>query len=753
LWTFEVSNGLSAPDVAVDSNGDVAVYGGTHIPSSLRKLDGSTGATVWGPVPTGPSDASFDMAFAPDGSLLVVFTSFGMAHPSLLQRRSELDGTVIWESEVSFSGHIAVDSQGNAFVLGWDGSSQRMSKYSGISGALLWGPVQVAGYDLLLTTQGDPVVGGGGAGATAAKLDGATGVLLWETSFGQGTFYYHGVAVDPSGDVFLSGTAADPTFADVVTARLSTTDGSYVWGPVTYDSGDNEHSLVLGLDPLGNLVVGGAIAPGLLGLGYRSLMLGYDAEAGTSLWGLLVGEEYESVEFAGSGGGLLFAIERLGRQLGPDVRAFTFGLGVATPPGDVLIECGEPLSLQLDANNELGAVTWSFESGSLPSGVTLTPGGLLSGTPTEVGEFPIRVRVEDSTAASATRDLTIVVQWTDPIPIVVAPLSDCQFLLQVPGSWDSYSWEPGGEPTASIIVSPMHDTVYGVTVSDAGGCAMRGTVLIRATRRIDPSCDAPAIFQMTDSSGPASGGMIVGLNGTQFQVGATIRIGGLDAMASVTGPTSAAATTPALQPGALHTVLLTNPDGTSAFSPERFFADFLDVDQQHPFHDFVETLVRARVTAGCGDGNYCPDSLVQRDQIAVFLLRSRYGPTYEPPPATGTVFGDVNVGTFAGNYIEALAAAGVTGGCGGGNYCPADPVTRAQLSVFLLRTLEGPAYNPPPETGLHFTDVPVGSFAAAWIEELFERGITAGCDVALFCPDASTTRGQMAVFLVVTFGL
>jgi hypothetical protein len=75
------------------------------------------------------------------------------------------------------------------------------------------------------------------------------------------------------------------------------------------------------------------------------------------------------------------------------------------------------------------------------------------------------------------------------------------------------------------------------------------------------------------------------------------------------------------------------------------------------------------------------------------------------------------------------------------------------MSVFLLTTLEGPTYNPPPETGLHFTDVPVGSFAAAWIEELFERGITAGCDVTLFCPDASTTRGQMAVFLTVTFGL
>jgi hypothetical protein len=114
---------------------------------------------------------------------------------------------------------------------------------------------------------------------------------------------------------------------------------------------------------------------------------------------------------------------------------------------------------------------------------------------------------------------------------------------------------------------------------------------------------------------------------------------------------------------------------------------------------------------------------------------------------------DVPADGFAADYIEAIHALEITAGCAPGSFCPDDPVTRAQMSVFLLTTLEGPAYNPPPETGLHFTDVPVGSFAAAWIEELFERGITAGCDVALFCPDASTTRGQMAVFLVETFGL
>jgi hypothetical protein len=46
-------------------------------------------------------------------------------------------------------------------------------------------------------------------------------------------------------------------------------------------------------------------------------------------------------------------------------------------------------------------------------------------------------------------------------------------------------------------------------------------------------------------------------------------------------------------------------------------------------------------------------------------------------------------------------------------------------------------------------------WAADWIEELYNRGITAGCSVdpALYCPDEATTRAQMAVFETVTFGL
>jgi hypothetical protein len=141
--------------------------------------------------------------------------------------------------------------------------------------------------------------------------------------------------------------------------------------------------------------------------------------------------------------------------------------------------------------------------------------------------------------------------------------------------------------------------------------------------------------------------------------------------------------------------------------------------------------------------------------MAVFLLKAKLGPNHTPPPPTGTVFDDVHPGDFAADWIEELAALGITAGCGGGNYCPDDPVTRAEMAVFLLKTAEGAGYAPPPETGTVFDDVAAGDFAAAWIEELAARAITGGCqaDPPLYCPGNPNTRGEMAVFLTKALSL
>lgn len=179
---------------------------------------------------------------------------------------------------------------------------------------------------------------------------------------------------------------------------------------------------------------------------------------------------------------------------------------------------------------------------------------------------------------------------------------------------------------------------------------------------------------------------------------------------------------------------------------------FNDVAQTAPQYRFVETLFHNLVTGGCGGGGFCPSLSVTRAQMAVFLLKAKFGPSYVPPPATGTVFADVPLGAFA-PFIEQLFALAVTGGCGGGNYCPGSPATRAQMAVFLLKTDGGPSYNPPPCVTAPFSDVPCSNGFAPWIQELVARGITAGCAPGLFCPGNPVTRGQMAVFLTTTFSL
>jgi Metallo-peptidase family M12/S-layer homology domain len=181
---------------------------------------------------------------------------------------------------------------------------------------------------------------------------------------------------------------------------------------------------------------------------------------------------------------------------------------------------------------------------------------------------------------------------------------------------------------------------------------------------------------------------------------------------------------------------------------------FLDVPPSHPFFDFVEILAANGVTGGCAPSYYCPDNPVTRAQMAVFLLKAKFGAAHVPPAATGTVFGDVPATAFGAAWIEELANLGVTSGCGGGNYCPNQTVTRRQMSTFLLKTKFGSAHVPPAATGV-FADVPMGDAFVAWIEELYSDEITGGCltNPLRYCPNAPNTRGQMAVFLVKAFDL
>jgi hypothetical protein len=254
------------------------------------------------------------------------------------------------------------------------------------------------------------------------------------------------------------------------------------------------------------------------------------------------------------------------------------------------------------------------------------------------------------------------------------------------------------------------------------------------------------VMVVNPNSGDAAGGETVDLYGSDFSDGGTVTVGGVPATdVTFVDFNHLTATIPALTPGTLDDVSVTFPDGTAGTREGGYIADFADVPAAHPFHSFVNALVYNHVTAGTGGGNYSPDSAVLRQQMAVFLLKSKYGSCYQPPPCTG-VFADVPCSLAYAPWIENLHSLGITGGCGGGNYCPTDPVRRDQMAAFILKTAFGASFTPPPCVGI-FADVPCSSAFAPWIETLYNLDITSGCGQKLYCPQNANTRGQMAVFI------
>ncbi|HYX20639.1 MAG TPA: choice-of-anchor tandem repeat GloVer-containing protein [Thermoanaerobaculia bacterium] len=201
----------------------------------------------------------------------------------------------------------------------------------------------------------------------------------------------------------------------------------------------------------------------------------------------------------------------------------------------------------------------------------------------------------------------------------------------------------------------------------------------------------------TPSFGPATGGTSVTITGVGFQTGATVTFGGSQAPGPSIGAKSITVNSPALPAGTLNDIIVTNPDSTSALWHNAWFSEFLDVPEGDPFFFYVTDIFRAGITAGCGGGNYCRNTPVTRAQMAVFLLKGHH------------------------NHIFPY-------------YGYASP------------------FLPPACTGV-FTDVectPTPAFAVNWIEQLYAEGITGGCSVSPleYCPNNSVTRAQMAVFLL-----
>jgi hypothetical protein len=178
-------------------------------------------------------------------------------------------------------------------------------------------------------------------------------------------------------------------------------------------------------------------------------------------------------------------------------------------------------------------------------------------------------------------------------------------------------------------------------------------------------------------------------------------------------------------------------------------AAFLDVPQAHPFYTEIGKLSARMVTLGCSAGNYCPDDVVTRQQMAAFIIRALGD--FNPPQPPSQRFLDVLPSNPFYAFIEQMAIRQITLGCGGGNYCPGDPVLRDQMAAFIIRGLG--EFNPPDPPFQRFPDVPPGNPFYRFIDRMAVLQITLGCGGGNYCPTLAVSRGQMAAFLVRAFNL
>jgi len=197
-----------------------------------------------------------------------------------------------------------------------------------------------------------------------------------------------------------------------------------------------------------------------------------------------------------------------------------------------------------------------------------------------------------------------------------------------------------------------------------------------------------------------------------------------------------------------------NPSATTKTWTLHVGGSFTDVPASNGFYRFIETILHKSVTGGCTTTTYCPTVSTTRDQMAVFVLVSKEAPGYSPVACGATpLFTDVPVSSPFCKWVEELSRRGVVAGCAPGLYCPTASASREQMAVFVLKTLD-PLINPPACAPPNlFLDVPETSGFCRWIEELANRGVVSGCGGGNYCPTAAVTREQMSVFLSATFGL
>jgi hypothetical protein len=144
---------------------------------------------------------------------------------------------------------------------------------------------------------------------------------------------------------------------------------------------------------------------------------------------------------------------------------------------------------------------------------------------------------------------------------------------------------------------------------------------------------------------------------------------------------------------------------------------------------------------------YCPEASVTREQMAVFIIRALNQVPADGYCGSAGVFSDVPADRWSCKYVKRLVELGITSGVGGGLFDPEGTVTREQMAAFITRALDEVPADGYCGAEDPFTDVTYSWWSCKYVKRLVELGITVGIGEGLYGPGNPVTRAQMAVFL------
>jgi large repetitive protein len=170
----------------------------------------------------------------------------------------------------------------------------------------------------------------------------------------------------------------------------------------------------------------------------------------------------------------------------------------AVPGGTVNVPYG-PVNFTLTGG--VAPITWSF-TGTLPAGLSLSASGVLSGTPTQTGSFPITVTGTDANGCRASQAVTVVIALTNP------PVANSQSVTtdqDVAKAITLSASDPDSPSlTFSIGTGPSHGSLGPIGAPTCTPAGSGSTCTAGVTYTPSPGYNGPDSFTFSASDGTLS---------------------------------------------------------------------------------------------------------------------------------------------------------------------------------------------------------------------------------------------------------